>query len=105
MPALGDFAPKLLHTVYFEDMVVLVLTAIRGKTINEAAIVDTMVLENAYYSVGELLRTLHNQFHGDYYGTPSIDGTSFGTLSLDGSHSENQKLMRMPTYSSLLRVF
>ncbi|QTA37917.1 aminoglycoside phosphotransferase family protein [Thermosipho ferrireducens] len=72
---LGDYVPKLVHFFNNENFYGIITTPIRGKTVNESQINDENILKRVYYKAGELLRQLHNNFEGTYYGIPSIDGS------------------------------
>jgi len=77
IPALKTFAPNLIYAFNDGTEFGIITSPVQGKTINEFHITDEKTLEKAYYKAGELLRVLHDNFEGTYFGIPSRDGTPF----------------------------
>lgn len=74
MPSIEPFSPRLIEIIDYEDIKALVLSPIAGKTINESGLTDKELLIKAYQRAGEILRKLHSEHHGSYFGIPRIDG-------------------------------
>lgn len=70
-----EYAPILIHSFCDDNTYGIITTPIHGKTINEYQINDESVLEVAYYKAGELLKQLHDNFEGTYFGIPATDGS------------------------------
>ncbi|MCM1991390.1 aminoglycoside phosphotransferase family protein [Oceanirhabdus seepicola] len=71
----SEYAPKLIHSFNQDNSYGIITTPIYGKTINEYQINDENILKPVYYKAGELLKELHNNFKGTYFGVPAADGS------------------------------
>lgn len=76
MKVLSPYVPTLLNTFKGESLGIII-SPIKGRTVNEYEIKDMKKLSNIYYLAGKLLRKLHESFKGTYFGTPAVDGTPF----------------------------
>lgn len=72
---LGEYTPKLIHYFNDDNFYGIITIPIYGKTVNEYQINDEDILEPIYHKAGELLKQLHNNFEGTYFGIPAIDGS------------------------------
>jgi len=73
----GEYAPKLIDSFCYDNSYGIITTPIHGKTINEYGIDNENILQAVYYKAGELLKQLHSNFIGNYFGIPRIDGLPF----------------------------
>lgn len=71
---LKEYAPELIHYFCHNDIYGIIITPIEGRTVNEYQINDENMLKIIYFKAGELLKTLHTNFQGTYFGIPDIDG-------------------------------
>lgn len=71
---LEEYAPTLIHYFQKDNVYGIIITPVAGKTINEYKVNDEKILETAYFKAGELLKQLHNNFKGTYFGIPSVEG-------------------------------
>lgn len=74
IPLLDGSIPKLVGKFNIGQDYGIIMTSIGGKTINEWNTTDSKHLANAYFQAGVLLRKLHNNFKGQYFGTPKVTG-------------------------------
>jgi len=69
-----EYDPILKHSFCDDDTYGIIITSINGKTVNEYQIKDESILKKVYYKAGKLLRLLHENFEGTYFGIPAVDG-------------------------------
>lgn len=88
-----EYAPILIHYFCDDNFYGIITTPIYGRTINEYQINDETILETAYYKAGELLRRLHDNFEGTFFGVPGIDGLPLeNNVKTDPVHYINSAL-------------
>lgn len=76
MKVLSPYVPTLLHT-FKDESFGIIISPIKGRTVNEYEINDIKKLMDIYYMAGKQLRKLHESYKGTYFGTPAADGTPF----------------------------
>ena len=71
---LEGYAPKLIDYFCNNDIYGVIITPIEGRTVNEYQINNEDILKTVYYKAGEILKKLHTNFQGTYFGIPDVDG-------------------------------
>ena len=77
--AIHPYAPKLLHHFKDNDLFGIIITAIEGRTINEYNVTNENVLEKSYYDAGRVLKKLHDNFKGNFFGIPTVEQSKVDT--------------------------
>lgn len=74
--AIEPYCPKMLHHFNEIGLFGIIISPIRGRTVNEYQMSNIEILKNVYFHAGDCLKRLQSSFEGTYFGIPLSNGIS-----------------------------